>query len=77
MLTYPKVREFVVMIGPRGGGLSFWLVVDELSTRVDAIILPLLFLTQFWNMGEIEIVKGWDLILKFGQGLPCFGTWLP
>ena len=76
MSTSPKVRGIMVILDPRGEGLRVWLVLDEVSTGVDAIIFPLFLLYRVWPMGEIERVKGWYLVLKFGQGFPCFGTWL-
>ena len=47
MLIYPKVQGILVIFGPRGEGLRVWLVVDEVSTGVDAIILPLFLLDCF------------------------------
>ena len=77
MLIYPKVQGILVIFGPRGEGLKVWLVVDEVSTGVDAIILPLFLLARVWNVGGIERVKGCNLVLKFGQGFLCFGPRLP
>ena len=47
-LTSPKVRGIMVILGPRGERLRVWLVVDEVSTGVDTIILPLLLLARVW-----------------------------
>ena len=47
VLTSLKVQGVIVMLDPGGGGLRVWLVVDEVSTGVDTIILPLLLLAQF------------------------------
>ena len=41
VLTSTKVWGIVVMLGPRGEVLRVWLVLDDVSTGVDAIILPL------------------------------------
>ena len=75
-LTSPKVRYIMVILGLRGDRLRVWLVVDEVSTRLDEIILPLFLLARFCPMGGIERVKGRSLILKFEQGFPYFGPWL-
>ena len=77
VLTSLKVQETVGILGPRGEGLRVWLVVDEVSTGVDEIILPLFLLARVWPVGGIERVKGRNLVLKFGQGFPFFGPWLP
>ena len=67
----------MVILVPRGEVLMICLVVDEVSTGADVTILPLFLLSQVWPVGEIERVKGGSLVLKFGQGFPCFGPWLP
>ena len=76
MLTPPKVRGEMVILGLRGEVLRVWLVVDEVFTGLYEIILPLFLLSKVWPVVGIERVKGWNLVLNFGQGFHCFGPWL-
>ena len=66
VLTSTKVWGIVVMLGPRGEVLRVWLVLDDVSTGADAIILPLFLLSQVWPVVGIERVMRWDLVLEFG-----------
>ena len=58
VLTSDKVQGIVVILGPRGEGLRVFLVVDEVSTGLYAIILPLFFLARIWSVGgELKEVR--------------------